>query len=284
MRAKLEALNNQDNGSGVDNSDKFWKAPLGKSTIRIVPSAYDLDNPFTELLFHSSKVFKYAPLSLSNFGAQDPIEEFIKKLRETSDKDNWSLSGKISPKSRYFCPIIVRGEEEKGVRLWNIGPTIYKALLSLAADEEIGDFTDVTSGTDMVVEKTAPKTPGAFPEITVRAKRNSSALSDDPKKVEEWLKAENQPKAIECFRKPDYDYIKKNLQAYLAGKPVDEQSVKSEETSEEKPQTVPVSVEEKKKTSFEVSKPKASQSTSKKFNDLFGDEDSDEKGLFDDEE
>lgn len=219
IKAKLEALNQENTSGGSSYADKFWKPELGKHTVRIVPSAFDPDNPFTELLFHTTKgMVKYPILSLSNLGQQDPVEDFIKQLRATSDKDNWSLSGKISPKTRYFVPVIVRGEEEKGVRLWNIGPTIYKSLLQLAADEEIGDFTDIVTGTDLIVEKVKGD---PYPETSVRARRSSSVLSEDPEKVKEWLKEENQPKAVDCFKHFTYDEIKNYLQAYLTGKPVD---------------------------------------------------------------
>ena len=58
------------------------------------------------------------------------------QLKKTSDKDNWSLAGKLTPKTRIFAPVVVRGQEDQGVRLWGFGITIYKALLALAE----GDF------------------------------------------------------------------------------------------------------------------------------------------------
>ena len=43
------------------------------------------------------------------------------QLRKTSDKENWSLAKKIEPKMRVFVPVIVKGEEDKGVRMWQFG-------------------------------------------------------------------------------------------------------------------------------------------------------------------
>ena len=140
IRKKLAQINEQSQEK-QDNSALKWIPANGKSQIRIVPSVENPDNPFTELMFYN-KLSKYPILALTNFNEQDPVEEFIETLRATDDKDNWSLSGKISARPRYFVPVIVRGEEDKGVRIWSISTTIYKALLSLAADEEIGDFTD----------------------------------------------------------------------------------------------------------------------------------------------
>ena len=214
IKSKLAALNssgNQDREK-VDFDKIYWRPANGKSTIRIVPSATNAADPFTELKLHYN-IGKFPMMSLSNYGKQDPIEEFVKELRKTSDKDNWSLSGKLSPKSRFFAPVVVRGEEEKGVRLWSFGVNIYKALLALAEDEDIGDFTDVMSGWDMVVENTPAAGPGQFPTTTVRIKPKQTALSDDDSKVNSWLK--DQPNALEVQTQYDYEFIKKKLQEYL---------------------------------------------------------------------
>ena len=152
IKAKLNALNKTDDRERIDFENLFWKPTNGKHQVRIVPSAYTPEYPFTELKFHYA-LGKFPMLALSSLGKQDPVEEFVKELRKTSDKDNWSLSGKISPRTRIFTPVIVRGEEGRGVRLWGFGTNIYKALLALAEDEDIGDYTDAMNGYDMIVEQ-----------------------------------------------------------------------------------------------------------------------------------
>ena len=210
IKAKLDALNSNSQGKEkIDYSKVFWKPEFGKQTIRIVPSATNPAFPFTELKFHYG-VGKYPMIALSNFGKQDPVEEFTKELKKTSDKDNWSLAGKLSPKTRIFAPVVVRGEEDQGVRLWGFGVTIYKALLALAEDEDIGDFTDVLNGWDMVVEKSQGN---PYPETSVRIKPKQTPLSDNNDQVETWLK--EQPVPVESFTQYDYDFIKKQLASYL---------------------------------------------------------------------
>lgn len=267
IKQKLQQINEQSQ-ERQDNSALRWVPGNGKSQIRIVPSVENPDNPFTELMFYN-RLGKYPILALTNFNEQDPVEEFIETLRATDDKDNWSLSGKISARPRYFVPVIVRGEEDKGVRIWSISSTIYKALLSLAADDEIGDFTDIQNGTDMIVEKTPPATPGAFADITVRARRSSSPLSEDKEEIKKWLK--EQPKPLDLFRKPTYEWLKKQLKAYIEGKPT------TEELPEEKKDEAPKAefkVEEKKEekpVAKKAAAPKKSVTT--KFDDLFSDDD-----------
>lgn len=269
IKKKLEQINEQSQ-ERQDNSALRWVPANGKSQIRIVPSVENPDNPFTELMFYY-KLSKYPILALTNFNEQDPVEEFIETLRATNDKDNWSLSGKISARPRYFVPVIVRGEEDKGVRIWSISSTIYKALLSLAADEEIGDFTDIKDGTDMIVEKTPPATQGGFADITIRAKRSSSPLSEDKAELKKWLT--EQPKPLDLFRKPTYDWLKKQLKAFVEGKPV-EDTPAAEEKKEDKKEEAP-------KTEFKVqeeapkpaAKPAPKKSVTTKFDDLFKDDD-----------
>jgi hypothetical protein len=173
----------------------------------------------------------------------------------------------LSPKTRVFAPVIVRGEEDKGVRLWSFGTNIYKALLALAEDEDIGDFTDVMNGYDMVVEQT-PGNP--YPTTTVRIKPKTSPLSKDNKEVELWLK--EQPDPTSSFTQFDYEYIKKQLQQYLNPGDVVEAPAEPTEVSttvEQAPANVPgAGLMEDKGYTLETATI-GNKSTVGKFDDLF---------------
>jgi len=210
IKSRLTAMNNDgQKREKVDPEKTFWRPTTGKHQIRIVPSAYDPNYPFKEMFFHYG-IGKYPMLALSNFGEQDPIVDFVQELKKTSDSDNWKMAGKLTPKLRVFAPVIVRGEEDKGVRLWGFGKMIYKELLALAEDEDIGDYTDVTNGFDLIVEQ-QPGNP--YPTTSVRIKPKMSELSDDNGKVESWLK--EQPNPLESYTKYDYDFVKKQLAGWL---------------------------------------------------------------------
>ena len=280
VRAKLAKLNKTD-VDRPDHSKIFWKPEIGKHVIRVVPSKYEPEMQFSELRFHYG-IGKFPMIALSNFGEQDPIEQYVKELRKETDKESWSLAGKLSPKSRFFTPIVVRGEEEKGVRLWNFGINVYKAFLGLAEDEEVGDFTDISNGRDFTVEVVAGN---PYPSTTIRPKMKQTPLSEDAKKVELWL--ENQPNPLESFQKNDYDTIKQRLKDYIEGKETTEETTEKEpEKKEEKTSTpVPVPAVElpledeedlpinkpEKKTPKKQEEP-VKQSKSKSFSDLFDEE------------
>lgn len=210
IKSKLAAMDNQNSKrEKVDYEKIFWKPGNGSHQIRIVPSKFNRAMPFKELLFHYG-IGKYPMIALSNFGEQDPIVEFVNELKKSSDKDSWSLAGKLSPKMRVFAPVIVRGEEEKGVRLWGFGKEVYKTLLQLAEDEDVGDYTDVTNGFDIKVNIT-PGNP--YPSTSINIKPKMSSLSDNNQHVDLWLN--EQPDPVAAFTKYDYDFIKKQLQGWL---------------------------------------------------------------------
>ena len=111
---------------------------------------------------------------------------------------------------RVFAPVVVRGEESKGVRFWEFGKQVYQELLSYAADEDYGDFTDVVSGLDMTVEVVQGN---PYPQTSLRVKPKQSVLSDDNAEVEKWLA--EQPELLKYYKRVSYDDMKTALQDWL---------------------------------------------------------------------
>jgi hypothetical protein len=86
-------------------------------------------------------------ISPINFGEKDPIVEFAKELRKTSEPENWRLAKKLEPKMRVFAPVIVRGEEKKELVTGNLENKFTKNYLVISKlTKIIGDFTDVVTG------------------------------------------------------------------------------------------------------------------------------------------
>lgn len=214
IKSKLSALQNQNQGGQKrDMSLITWKPTAGKHSVRIVPAVWDRSYPFKEVLVHYG-IAKRPMIALTNFGEKDPIVEFAKKLASNGDKEDWKLSKKLEPKMRVFAPVIVRGEEEKGVRLWEFGKQVYAELLSLGDDPDIGDYTDVMEGRDITIETTSPETNGTgFIQSKVRVRTKTTPLSDNSAEVEKWLN--NQPDAYSIFTKNTYEDMKEALLSWL---------------------------------------------------------------------
>jgi hypothetical protein len=230
IKNRLESLQQKPGAKKekVDYSKIFWKPKVGKHQVRIVPSKSDKANPFKEVYVHYGFA-KYPIFALTNWNESDPIVEFTKKLRSTSDKENWSLAKKLDPKMRIFAPVIVRGEEDMGVRLWEFGKEIYMQLLGIAEDEDYGDYTDVTEGRDFNVEAVEADIAGRKGiKCTIRVKPKTTPLSEDAKQAELWLT--EQPSILEINKKHSYEEIKTTLQNWL--NPEDENGEVIEDTEE----------------------------------------------------
>jgi hypothetical protein len=145
LKQKLSQFNKQGN-----QTEALWKPTEGRHIIRIVPWKENREDPFIELHFHylGNKTY-LSPISNGN---RDPILEFAEEVSSSGKKEDWLQSRPFRPKLRTFVPIIVRGEEDKGVRFMSFGKTVYTELLSIIADPDYGDITDVQSGRDIVVD------------------------------------------------------------------------------------------------------------------------------------
>lgn len=231
IKQRMQSLQNKGKGGGKDDRAKnFWVPPVGKSVIRIVPSKFNKSNPFKEVMFHYG-IGNKTMLSLTNFGEKDPIVEFAQQLRKTSDKENWSLAKKIEPKMRVFVPVIVRGEEDKGVRMWQFGKEMYLELLGIAEDDDIGDYTDLMDGRDLTVDTVGPEVTGTkFNKSSIRIKPKTSALSDDNEVIKKWIS--EQPDILSLYKKYEFDEMKTMLMEWL--EPAEETT---EETTEEVSET-----------------------------------------------
>ena len=216
LKQKLDTLQSKpQGGQKTDYSTIFWRPTVGKQQVRIVPSAYDKKNPFKELKFYYGITNKVM-ISPLNFGDKDPIASFAQKLRGGEyDKDNYVLAKKLDAKTRIFAPVIVRGEEDKGVRFWEFGKMVYQELLGVMMDEDYGDITDIAQGRDVTVEVIpAAETGKMYDTTTVRVKPVQTPLSDSAETVESFL--ENQKNVIELFNKYSFDEMKESLQKYLS--------------------------------------------------------------------
>ena len=216
LKQKLDTLQQKTPAGGAkrDYSLTFWRPTVGKQQIRIVPSAFNSNNPFIELKFYYG-ITKKVMLSPETWGEKDPIALFASKLREEYSKENYLLAKKLDAKTRIFAPVIVRGEEDKGVRLWQFGKLIYEELLSLAVDDEIGDYTDIVSGRDLTIETVGPESTGTqYNKSSVRVRLKETPLSDDAELVDKWIS--DQPNPTKEFKQFTFDEMKSALEKWLA--------------------------------------------------------------------
>jgi hypothetical protein len=261
IKKRLESLNRQSSGNngGGEKKNIFWKPTVGKQVVRVVPSKFNPSFPFTEMSFYYG-IGSNTMASPANWGEKDPIKEFAKQLRQSSDKENWRLAKKLDAKVRIFIPVIVRGEESEGVKLWQFGKEVYQEFLNMGADEEIGDYTDIMEGRDIKLTTVGPDVTGtAYNKTSISPSLKASPLSSDKGELERFL--DIQPNPMEVFKKFSFEEVKQALQSWLTPE---------EDGGEEEEETVaPAPVV----SNFSMNKPEPKKSTADKFDDLFGDDD-----------
>ena len=208
IRGRLNKLQNTQK-----KSDLLWKPKPGNSQIRIVPYKFNLDNPFIELYFHYN-INNKTYLSPQSFGRPDPIVEFADKLKRMGDKEDWKAAKAMEPKLRTFVPVLVRGEEEKGVQFWGFGKTVYQEILGYIADPDYGDITHPTTGRDITIAYVSAEDGGtSFPTTTIRMKPKETPIVEDVQKAKELL--EKQTEITDLYSELSYDELKKVLEGWL---------------------------------------------------------------------
>ena len=244
IRKRLTQLQTTNN-----RTSNLWKPQPGKQVIRVLPYKHNKDNPFIELFFHfglNNKTY----LSPITFGRPDPIEEFASKLKTSGNREEYQMARKLEAKMRTFAPVVVRGEENQGVKFWGFGKTVYQELLSIIADPDYGDITDSMNGRDITVEfKTAEEMGASFPKTNIRVKPNQTPITEDATLLENLM--DNQKDITEIYQEQSYDELTEVLNNWL--------NPEESEESEEKPVT-------KSEVKEDV---KSTEDVSAAFDDLF---------------
>ncbi len=232
IRRKLGQLSGQNSKRNM-----MWRPPEGEeSTIRIIAFPDNDGQPFQERWFYYNIGNNPGLLTPHQFGKPDPIQELINKLRSDGSKEAYEMAKKLYPKMRTYAAVVVRGEEDKGVRLYAFGKTVYQSLLNIMLDEDYGDITDIKSGRDIKVICT--KQPGRQWAMTeVRPRGKSTPLTSDKSQAKEWLN--NIPNLDDMYETKSYDELEKIVNDWLNsdGEDDDDSTVSVSKTTPESKST-----------------------------------------------
>jgi hypothetical protein len=210
IRAKLNQLSGKNRRSNV-----MWRPTEGETaTIRLLSFPDNDGQPWKDMYFYYNIGNNPGLVAPYQYDKPDPIQELITKLRDDSSKESYELAKKLYPKMRTFAPVIVRGEEEKGVRLWSFGKMVYQDLLNLMLDEDYGDITDAENGRDIriVCEKQAGR---QFATTSVTPRGSTTQLSSDSDQLASWTADLPDPTAL--YELKTYDALEKIVNDWLSG-------------------------------------------------------------------
>ena len=210
IRKKLGQLSGQNSKKNI-----MWRPEEGsETTVRLLAYPDNDGQPFKELMFYYNIGNNRGLLAPYQFNKPDPFQELITKLRDEGTKESYELAKKLYPKMRCYAPVIVRGEEDRGVRIWAFGKNVYQTLLNYMIDEDYGDISDPHDGRDVRI--TCTKSPGQqYATTDVRPRGKSSPLSENNSQSKQWL--DNIPDVNDLFDLKSYDELERIINAWLNG-------------------------------------------------------------------
>lgn len=208
LRSKMKQIESQDARKQIytlkDGINKVRILPLSNKLFFYEAQIYYIDKS-------KPKLFNEIAFSPATFGEPDPIKEFARELRQSG---NIELASKLSPSTRYFSAVLVRGKESEGIKYWGYGKMVLNDISQLFLNEEWGDISHPLNGTDLNI--TFKKAANPRDSVTtIQPARSSTPLIPNAsnKEIAELLK--KIPPFESLYYRPSVDECRAALEAFL---------------------------------------------------------------------
>lgn len=211
IKEKIEKLNNNTYGSGTKTNKLFWRPQPGKQVVRTLPWKNMADGEVYPERWFYYNIVRGGIVAPDQFNQPDPVKELRIKCYEDGGPEMRELAKNLHPRMKAFVPVIVRGQESEGVKLWGVSKTVHAELLGYylvhSLNKAKGGIADLEAGFDIDVEVTKiPNSDFYRTKTDVPRDRDATPLSKDPKQIKEWLS--QLPDIDELYPCPTYDEVK----------------------------------------------------------------------------
>jgi hypothetical protein len=133
----------------------YWKPEMGDNVIRFLPYSFADGQPFQELAFYNSPVLNERRLVAPfQFGLADPIHDLMVELRKEHQGDKvWNQMKELRVKESFYAPILVRGKEDEGVKIWEMSQRVVQGVYEVLMSDDWADeqLFDVHEGFDFTI-------------------------------------------------------------------------------------------------------------------------------------
>lgn len=206
----------------------FWKPtptePDKPHRIRFLPYQDQNEQPFQEVSYYDNKeLTDRRIIAPAQFDLDDPVFELLAQLKKMKSKNAWNIMNSLRAKERYYAPILVRGEEDKGVQIWELNTKLLKDIYGWLAHEDYADedLMDPVNGYDwkLTVTETDREFMGyKVKEYHILPDRKPKKLFDKKEDREKILS--QVPDLYDHFKQrvPNADLIKGKLEEFLVEK------------------------------------------------------------------
>lgn len=237
IKEKIERLQNGGRAPRKKTEDTgpklpFWKPvlPEGERTakyeIRFLPYNSPTGQPFHEVAQYSNKRLLgpngWRSVAPFQYDLEDPIRDTLVALSsEHQPIEVFKAMNCLRPQNSYYAPIIVRGEEDKGVQVWELSEKRALDVYSILAHEDFEDenLFDPMTGRDFTVTVTLTDKTFTAPngkiypvsDVNIKERKKPSKLAPTKGAAEEIIEQIPDFDAYFKSRVRDTDYYRKLL-------------------------------------------------------------------------
>lgn len=211
---------------GSKGGSRFYKVPVGETTIRVLPALHEDDLPWYETgYYYINGKYVYSRRFMDE-DANDPIARYASKIwkeyKETEKSGSPDLRLKkeaisLFAKEQFLYNVVVR-DSENGDRLevMQTGVSIKDSLASLFLNERVGDISNVAKGRDVVISREGKGIATKYHVMQL----DSAPLADDVDTMETFLDQRKDLASLVPY--PTEEESEAELEKYLENYKVDE--------------------------------------------------------------
>lgn len=260
IRAKLEALKSGEFGN---SNSIIWRPKPGTHVVRTLPWPDMPDGEVYPERWFYYEITRGGCVVPDAFGEPDPVKDLRIKCYEDGRPEMRELAKKLHPRRKAYVPIIVRGEENLGVRLWAMSKTIHEEMLGYYLVRSLnpgpGGIADLEQGFDVDVTVEKPAGTDFYRTKTDVPRDREPTAAGSPEDVKKWMS--ELPNINEMYPCPSYEEVKNLVEQWFTRMTQSDMTVASRSAKSEHSSPV-------------TEKAGASSPSSKRIDDVFDELDS----------
>lgn len=287
IKQKIADLSGGRNGNNKDRVKLTWFKPslladgsMNSYEIRFLPYTDRNGQPFEEVSYYDNKELSERRfVSPAQYQQDDPIFDLINELRQENTRETWRLMNTLRPKDRFYAPILVRGEEDSGVQIWELNSKVLKDIYSILAHPDYAEdnMMDASIGFDFTLSVTdSGKKFGKWTikNYDLQPRRKPSKLARTKKDTEALVGAV--PDLFEYFKAQvrSAEWLQQTVENFLA-----KTAAGADEEEKEDSSPTGAQVGKDHTASKGVTKSDEHESAVKSIEDAFSDLDNDDDGF-----
>ena len=188
-----------------------WEPKEGENSIRVLPHSTDYFKGTVaefvyDYLIHynlgSEKKTAAVCAKTGNPNVKCPICEASSGFYRSSDEKDKELAHDLYHRRRYLANILDLNNLEKGVQVYEFGPTVYNKLMKYVASGLFGDILDLEQGRNIILSKTIPGGNSRMTSYDIMVSPEKSSITkslpaDYAQKIDDLGKIVPKPKSYE---------------------------------------------------------------------------------------